>query len=1002
MSAARKASRLPNGCWAVAMADPARLHAIGLGQDYPAALIAGLARRLPADDPAAWARVTIYANSGRMLRRLREEFDAGPPRLLPRLRLLTDLWNAAGFPEVPPALKPLEMKLDLAELLLRLMERGIVTAPRSAAFDLAESLAALLDEIHGEGVSPGAIAGLDVGEFAEHWKQGRLILEAVFDHFAARSDALPGAEAQRRLIVGTLAARWQATPPAGPVVIAGSTGSRGTTRMLMEAVARLPQGHVVLPGFDFDLPATVWEVLARERIEDHPQYRFAALMGALDLAPGAIRPWMPPEANDAARNRLVSLALRPAPVTDQWRAEGRKLGDLATASAGLTLIEAPSQRMEAAAIALRLRQAVEEGQRAALITPDRMLTRRVTAALQRWEIEPDDSAGEPLHQSAAGRFLRHVARLMEAEPDLPALLTLLKHPLAASAEGARGPHLRWTRELELYLRRQAIARPAGKDILGWIGKHEERRDWAVWLADFLGQVPRPDIAALSGHVTTHLALAERLAAGPESTGSGALWERRAGEAAREAMQELAEAGTRGGPINAYDYGTLLRGHLGGINLLDPLRPHPGVMIWGTLESRVGGADLAILAGLTDGTWPSLPAPDAWLNRPMRRAAGLLSPERRIGLSAHDFQQAIAAPEVILSRPERDEEAETVPSRWLNRLTNLLAGLGPEGAAALGAMRGRGRALLEQAAALEVPAARIPPAPRPSPCPPISARPRQLAVTAITGLIRDPYAIYARHILRLRPLDPLAPAPDARLRGNVLHKVMERFLKARDTWQDTTESARACLSEIARATLAEAVPQPSMQALWHARLMAVSDRLIEGELERLAVGAPVLTEKHGRLTLSEPDFTLIAKPDRIDRLATGGYAVYDYKSGTPPSPDMVLHFEKQLPLEAAMLERGGFGGLAPGSVEVLGYIAIGASGQDRMLESEGEGGRLADVTLDGLKRLITRYGQRQQGYTAIRAAQLTSFAGDYDHLARYGEWDLTSETVPALVGPEDTP
>ena len=91
------------------------------------------------------------------------------------------------------------------------------------------------------------------------------------------------------------------------------------------------------------------------------------------------------------------------------------------------------------------------------------------------------------------------------------------------------------------------------------------------------------------------------------------------------------------------------------------------------------------------------------------------PERRIGLSAHDFQQAIAAPEVWLTRAERsDAEADTVPSRWLNRLTNLLSGLPDQGGRdALDAMRARGQQWLDWADALEepTPIPQMPHAPR---------------------------------------------------------------------------------------------------------------------------------------------------------------------------------------------------------------------------------------------------------------------------------------------------
>ncbi|NDR57551.1 double-strand break repair protein AddB [Aliiruegeria sabulilitoris] len=987
------------------MDERGRLFAVGLGQDYPKALVSGLAARFPESDPTAWARCTIYVNSGRMLRRIRDEFDAGPPRLLPKLRLLSELSDAGDFPEIPQALKPLELKLDLAELLMSLIETNPELAPRSAVFDLAESLAALLDEMHGEGVGPEALAALDVGGFARHWEQGRAIVEAAFTYFGDSSDRLAGSEARRRLIVKALSERWKHSPPKGTILIAGSTGSRGATRMLMEAVARLPNGHVVLPGFDFDQPPAVWTALERGiPAEDHPQYRFRVLMDALELAPDEVIPWDKTPPMVPERNRLLSLALRPAPVTDQWRNEGRRLTELTEATAGMTLVEAPHQRAEAGAIALRLRKAVEDGQKAALISPDRMLTRRVTAALQRWEIEPDDSAGEPLHQAAPGRFLRHVAQLLETAPELPQLLVLLKHPITASSKEIRGPHLRWTRELELYLRGKGTSHPDAEKLRGFAEDQkvkDGRENWAEWLAGLLASVPRGKAGSLSDHVAHHLDLAERLATGFGGEDTGKLWTKDAGETAASAMQALRDAGDRGGAMTARDYTTLLHGHLSGFNVLDPVRPHPNVMIWGTLEARVGGADLVILAGLTDGTWPDLPAPDTWLNRPMRREAGLLSPERRIGLSAHDFQQAIAAREVMLTRPERDEEAETVPSRWLNRLTNLLGGLGPEGAEALSGMQARGQSWLRGASALEQPDVALPRAPRPSPCPPVAVRPRQLAVTRITQLIRDPYAVYARHILRLRKLNPLAPEPDARMRGIALHEIMEKFVVARETWHGDRDAARQCLSGIAREELARATPVLSMQALWHARLMAVADRIIDGEFARLEEGEPALTEDWGRLDLSDLDFTLIARPDRIDRLQGGGYAVYDYKSGQPPSKDMVLHFEKQLPLEAAMLEQDGFTALPKAPVEKLGYIAIGASGQDRPLDIDTQEGRLADVTLDGLRELITRYRDREQGYSSIRAAQLTNFAGDYDHLARYGEWDLTSEVERIMVGPEET-
>ena len=199
----------------------------------------------------------------------------------------------------------------------------------------------------------------------------------------------------------------------------------------------------------------------------------------------------------------------------------------------------------------------------------------------------------------------------------------------------------------------------------------------------------------------HLSLAEAIVSGSDTGKSDPLWHMQAGRAAREVMDDLAEHASHGGQMSASDYTDLAGALLSAAEVRDRDAPHPRIMIWGTLEARVQGADLVILGGLNDGTWPEAPPPDPWLNRAMRKEAGLLLPERRIGLSAHDYQQAIAAPEVWLTRAIRSDEAETVPSRWLNRLENLLTGLKDQGGGvAWDQMGARGQKWLAQTAAVE--------------------------------------------------------------------------------------------------------------------------------------------------------------------------------------------------------------------------------------------------------------------------------------------------------------
>ena len=391
----------------------ARVFSVELGVDLPRALVSGLETRLADQPPEAWARVEIYVSTRRMQRRIQAILAEGPPRLTPRIRTISDLGRDPGFADLPAPVPSLRRRLELTRLIASLLKVQPDLAPRAALFDLADSLAGLMEEMQTEAVSPAHLQQLDVANHSAYWARSLKFLEIVAHYFDDGRNAAPDADTRQRLVIERLATRWAQNPPSHPVIVAGSTGSRGATALFMREVARLPQGALVLPGFDSDLPAAVWERLSEPvEGEDHPQFRFARLLGDLALAPGAVRQWAPEHVpSSPARNRLVSLALRPAPVTDQWLEEGAKItrAALEQATAGLSLIEAPSPRAEAVAIALRLRRAVEDGQKAALITPDRVLTRQVSAALARWDIEADDSAGKPLALSAPGRFLRHVA-----------------------------------------------------------------------------------------------------------------------------------------------------------------------------------------------------------------------------------------------------------------------------------------------------------------------------------------------------------------------------------------------------------------------------------------------------------------------------------------------------------------------------------------------------------------------------------------------------------------
>lgn len=978
-----------------------RVFATPLGVDFIAALIDGIETRLAGQPPEALARVEIYVNTARMQRRLTAQFAARRASFLPRILPVTDLAARPDMAGLPPAMSPLRLRLQLSQLIAKLLEKRPDLAPRSALYPLADSLADLMGEMQEERVSPDTVRMLDMGNHAQHWQRSQAFLSIVAPFFAGE-DSLT-VEARHSAVVDRLDRIWETAPPDHPVIVAGSTGSRGSTARFMAAVARLPQGAVVLPGLDYDMPPEVWQGLMQGRAvglggEDHPQFRLGRFAETLGMLPGDVPVWSGLEPPHPLRNRLISLALRPAPVTDQWREEGPGLGDLTPAVADLTLIEAPTPQAEATAIALRLRQAAETGQTAALISPDRTLTRQVTAALDRWNILPDDSAGQPISLTAPGRLLCHVAELLVAPATAEGLLILLKHPLSHSGRDDRGQHLLRARDLELQVLRGGGPHPQRQDLIGWAsGRRGDPGsvDWAAWVAD-LALADRPGGALpLADHVARHIALTEALAAGPGADGAGALWARDDGQAAERLMRAVAEDADAGGLLSAAEYRDLIGAVLDDAEARNPVRPHARIMIWGALEARVQGADLMILAGLNEGIWPAASGADPWLNRAMRAEAGLRLPDRQIGLSAHDFQQAAAAREVWLSRSRRDAETETVPSRWLNRLVNLMDGTSPASRAALADMRRRGAGWLSLADALGAPVAPVAPAPRPSPRPPLSARPGRLSVTQIEKLVRDPYAIYALKTLRLRPLEPLRQAPDARLRGTALHAILRRFVEA--TRSGLPDDAEDLFVRLAAEALRKEVPWPVARRLWQARLERIAPWFVAGERARRGFAEPYLLEVAGEMRLAVPDgmpdFTLGGTADRIDLTPDGALAIYDYKTGSVPSADQERYFNKQLWLEALMARAGAFGEVR--DVARIAYIGLGGGGA--VLSHDVSAAEIDRIGRE-LGALLARYADSATGYTARRAMAELRYAGDYDHLARYGEWDETTAPTPEEVGP----
>ena len=965
-----------------------RIYGIPLGSDYPREFVNGLIQRYADRPPHELARINVIVNTSRMRSRLIEIFAEQKYMLLPKLHLIGDLGSLmhGSFPTNDT--NTISEKFEFIRLVSGLLNAQPSFAPKSSLFSLSDSLQSLMNEIVEENVSAKSLMELNVQDQSGHWRNALEFLKIIFGYLDNQNGQIAASSLKDQ--TANLTEYWSRNPMLDSVYVLGSTGSRRPTLDLMAAVSQLSNGHVILPGFDFDAPQSMWSHLLSDRAtEDHPQFRLAKVVETCGTYPTKVSNWANAP-TDTDRSSLISLSLRPAPVTDSWMREGPKLRNLIQATDGITLVEAVSKRQEALAIALRLRQAVETGETATLITPDREISRYVSSIMARWEITPDDSAGIPLTLTPVGRFLRETANLLGSEVKISQIFAILQHPHCHNDDETRGEHLRLTRELELYLRRDGIVAPTTEVLADWAEKQSSDlvEQWCAWFSDCFIIPEKQSEQNFDIWLHTHVELSEKIANGSsyKSGDESRLWQGPSAQPIRRIIDRLSETSETALECDIRDYLSIFKGLLAKDSLRETNETHPRVLIWGTLEARVQGADLYILAGLNEGTWPETGDSDPWLNRQMRKGTGLRVPERKIGLSAHDYQQLICQKNVWITRSIRSNDAETVPSRWINRLMNLLNGL-PEqnGPVALDNMRKRGAFWLALTDKIDNANCEgsIRPALRPAPCPPIEARPKTLAVTDVRTLIRDPYAIYAKHILRLRRLNPLNATPDARMRGTVVHEVLENYFRE---WPNIpADWRREKFMEILEDTLHNSVPWPSTQVFWRNRLDQVIDWLIDGEAERRKNAEPIGFEASGRLVIPELNFTIRAIADRVDQRSDGSFVIYDYKTGVAPTEKQQLYFDKQLYLLALVAEHSGFAKIEPNKVFNAAFVGLGNPAKIVNAPFEKES---VEEAYRKLRQLIERYQDPDQGFTARRALFKSDDFSDYDHLSRYGEWDVS--------------
>lgn len=961
------------------------------------------ARWLALHGTAPLAQGLILLPTRRAARALAEAFlraTDGRPLLLPRIAAIgaadeAPLSLGPAALSLPPAMPEAQRLATLSRLIIALEQASGAPRPGlDATWRLARELAALMDEAERAEVPLAEALRASVPEeLAAHWQTTLTFLAIATEQWPRILTELGMMDpvARQVRLLHAQADAWASAPPAHPVWLAGLTGFRPSLARLARVVADLPQGAVILQGLDAAMPEDAWQALDHS----HPQAGMARLLAAMGMRREEVLCWDAEPQPGPDRAALLARALLPAAALDSWRQPAPLNLD------GLYRLQPADQQQEAVAIAAILRDSLETpAARAVLVTPDRALAARVAVELRRFGVVADDSAGEPLGETPVATFLRLLARAVADRLAPVALLALLKHPFAAAGlapavcraavralelDCLRGPRpaagLAGLR-LALDLTRNG-ASPAALDLLPRL---EAALLPLLRLAEGHAVQPPADLLRALGEA------AEALATTDAASGASRLW---AGEEGDALANLIADGITALAPLpdiapsvlpglfDALIEGKVVRSRRAIRGLAPGTVIHPRIAIWGLVESRLQSAEVIVLGGLVEGVWPPAPDPGPWISRRMRAEAGLPSPEEQVGQAAHDFlANACAAPTVILSAPRRLGGAPAVPARWLKRLEAMLAGQG---------LSLPGHPALAWAQALDQPDAPPEPARPPTPRPAVALRPRTLSLTDVETWLADPYAIYARHVLRLKELDPLDQATDAADYGRLVHAGMQHFLnEAGAAWRpDARQRLRAAMER----ALGEARLRPALANWWRPRLLRIADWIAEVETARRA-GLSLLhigSEVSGRWTLSGPagPFTLKGRADRIERRADGSLTLIDYKTGTVPNMTRLREgHAPQLPLEGAMAAAGGFGPDYTGPTAEMSYWRLrgGAEpGAVMPLTDPAEIATLIARSEAALRALITGFDDPAKPYLARPHPGRAARDSAYGRLARMAEW-----------------
>ena len=844
---------------------------------------------------------------------------------------------------------------------------GLKQISLAQALNLAIDLAKLIDTAINQGLSFDKLQNLVPEKYATHWQETLKLLKIITEFWPMilkERDAVDACTLKNSLLFKQ-AQIWDKNPISQNIVVAGVTASFPAIIALLKSIIDLPNGEIYFSGIDRFATQAYWDAVD----ETHPLFETKSLLELLEISPQDVIDVLPPSLPE--REQLISEIMRPAIVSDEWR---RIYGafDLDKAIGGISVVNCRSQRDEALAIALKMREVLNTPEKtAALITYDRNLARRVASELERFEIKIDDSAGLPLSLTSIGIFFRLLAEAAgNMESDIT-FITLLKHPFMLVGTNASDfRSMVYTYETAL---RQSKIQSLSEENSRFVKRIKDI------LADFSLYLANPSVS-FREILEKHIALAEICAASDTLAGSSILWKGDAGKTAAKFFTQLLSSSETLGNINGQDYLPLLCELMGLESVRARYGTHPRLSILGPIEARLHHFDMVILGEVSEGVWPKPAQADMWMSRPMKKDFGFSLPEKAIGILGADLCGFLAVPQVVITRADRVDGVPMKKSRWLLRFETVLKAMQSD------ILKITDTGFSSLANRLDKPST-YNPIKAPAPCPPLFARPRRLSASGVDLLIQDPYSVFAKYILKLYPLDDLDQEKDQKDYGTLIHAIIEDFNNMYPA--ELPENPLDILIALGKRHFADFDISPDLEAFWWPKFLKTAEWIIQQEEDYRHSVKLVHNEIKGEISYNLPNgpFTFTAKADRIDELKDGCLNILDYKTGKiPSSKEVQSGHALQLPLEGLIASKGHFETIANTNVQKLIYWHLGNS----VLEITPQNDDILQRTEEYLLKLVETFDFETTPYHSRPIPKFIPKNSDYEHLARIREWSVQED------------